>query len=68
MFASLSIYGLYTYSEDVFKNLVVPDGMSKDDVITQIVVNCSDFALIYPNYEFMQMLIGVWSTKELRIW
>lgn len=68
MFASLSIYGLWAFNNEVFDNLVVPEGMDKDDLITQILTDCSDFALIYPNYDFMKMLIGVWSTKEQKIW
>lgn len=68
MFASLSIYGLYTYDNSIFANLTVPNGMSKDDLVVQILTECSDFALIYPNFDFMKMLIGVWSTKEQKIW
>lgn len=68
MFASLSIYGLYTYDNSIFANLTVPNGMSKDDLVVQILTECSDFALIYPNFDFMKMLIGVWSNKERKIW
>lgn len=68
MFASLSIYGLYTYDNTIFDNLTVPQGMNKNDLIVQILTDCSDFALIYPNFDFMKMLIGVWSTKEQKIW
>lgn len=68
MFASLSIYGLYTYDNSIFDNLTVPEGMDKDDLVMQILTECSDFALIYPNFDFMKMLIGVWSNKEQKIW
>lgn len=68
MFASLSIYGLYTYDNSIFDNLTVPEGMDKDTLIVQILTDCSDFALIYPNFDFMKMLIGVWSNKEQKIW
>lgn len=68
MFASLSIYGLYEFNPDVFANLTLPDGMDRDILIPQILSECSDFALIYPNYVFMKMMIGVWSTNEGYIW
>ena len=68
MFASLSIYGLYEYNMQIFDNLTLPEGMVKDDLIPLILTECSDFALIYPNYDFMKMLIGVWSHNELHIW
>ena len=67
-FASLSIYGLYTYNAEIFDNLVLPSGIDKDILVSDILTECSDFALLYPNYDFMKMLIGVWSQKELLIW
>lgn len=68
MFASLSIYGLYEYNTQIFDNLTLPEGMEKNDLIPLILSECSDFALIYPNYDFMKMLIGVWSNNEQQIW
>lgn len=68
MFASLSIYGLYEYNTQIFDNLTLPEGMEKDDLIPLILSECSDFALIYPNYDFMKMLIGIWSNNEQQIW
>ena len=68
MFASLSILGLYQYNEGIFDNLELPDGIDRDILIPEICTECSDFALLYPDYDFMRMLIGVWSKKESRIW
>ena len=68
MFASLSIYGLYEFNNEVFDNLELPEGMDKDVLIPQILADCSDFALIYPNYDFMKFMIGVWSKNEGHIW
>lgn len=67
-FASISILGLYTWNDELFDNLVLPDGISRDILIPELVSECSDFPLLYPDYDFMKMLIGVWSTKELSIW
>lgn len=68
MFASLSILGLYQYNEGIFDNLELPTGVDRDILIPEICTECSDFALLYPDYDFMRMLIGVWSKKEARIW
>lgn len=67
-FASLSILGLYEWNEEIFDNLVLPEGIDRDILIPEIVTQCSDFCLLYPNYDFMKMLIGVWSQKEQTIW
>ena len=71
MFASLSIYGLYTYDSSIFDNLVLPEDFTDDernDIIMTILAECSDLALLYPDWDFMKMLIGVWSKNELLIW
>lgn len=67
-FASVSILGLYTWNDEIFDNLVLPEGMNKEILVPELVSECSDFPLLYPDYDFMKMLIGVWSTKELSIW
>lgn len=67
-FASLSIYGLFEYDNTLFDNLTVPTGMDKNLVISDILAECSDFCLLYPNFDFMKALIGVWSQKEQTIW
>lgn len=68
MFASLSIFGLYEHNPAIFKNLTVPAQIDKEDVIGEIIAECSDFALIYPDYDIMAMLIGIWSRNERLIW
>lgn len=71
MFASLSIYGLYTYDSTIFDNLALPSDFTDDernDTIMTILAECSDLALLYPDWDFMKMLIGVWSKNELLIW
>lgn len=68
MGASLSILGLYEWNEGIFDNLELPEGLDSAIVIPEIVTQCADFCLLYPDYDFMRMLIGVWSKKEKRIW
>ena len=70
MFAALTIYGLYEYDSTVFDNMVIPADLTpqRDDLIMSILAECSDFSLLYPDFDFMKMLIGVWSRNELRIW
>lgn len=65
---NVSIMGLWRYNPDVFKNLRLPAGVDPDILIPDLVSECSDFPLLYPDYDFMQMMIGVWSEKEQGIW
>lgn len=66
--ARLSITGLYEYNSDLFSGLTVPDGMDRDTVIRTILMECSEFSLIYPSYTFMKMAIANWSKVEAGIW
>lgn len=65
----LTILGLYTMTDGhVFDKLELPAEMDKDILIPEILESCSDFGLLYPDGDFMEMIIGVWSKKELPIW
>lgn len=68
----ISLLGLYNYSDTLFANLTIPTmkvpsvvGLDtvpdKDVLIATILEKSSDFPVLYPNFEFMQFMIGVWS-------
>lgn len=64
----MSIMGLYNYNPKVFDTLVIPDGVDRDTVIETIISNCAEFEILYPSWPVMQVMIGVWSRKELDVW
>ena len=59
--AKLTIVGLYNFNENLFENLQLPDGYDKDRLILTILERNGDFPILYPNWDFMHMMIGVWS-------
>lgn len=68
MTINVSILGLYNFSEDIFSELLLPDGVDKNILVPSILAECSDFNLLYPDYDFMRFMIGVWSKNEQDIW
>ena len=76
----LSILTLNNYDDSIWDGLQVPsyeeykDGLftshelDKSLLITNILMECSDLALIYPDWDYMQGLIGMWSATELPVW
>lgn len=68
MTINVSILGLYNFSEDIFSELLLPDGVDKNILVPSILAECSDFNLLYPNYDFMRFMIGIWSANEFDIW
>ena len=61
--------GLQVPSFEAYKDgLYVNHTLDKDLVVNEILLECSDLQLIYPNWEYMQGMIWQWSTVELPVW
>lgn len=68
MSATMSLLGLYQNNPNLFLELELPNGVSKDTVIDNLLMETAELEVLYPNPYFMQAAIGTWSLKELPIW
>ena len=59
--SKVTIVGLYNYDDSLFDNMLLPDGIDRGNLIYNILERAGDFALLYPDFDFMKMMIGVWS-------
>lgn len=66
--ATLDIIGLYNYNSRIFDDMTVPASISKDDVIHEILENCAELEVLYPDWDFMKNAIGHWSAVEMATW
>lgn len=66
--AKISVLGLHQWNSDLFGLMVIPEGLDKDTVISNLLAETAELEVLYPNYEVMRTLIGTWSYKELPIW
>lgn len=66
--ARLTIMGLYNYDPDIFAGFEVPDGMDRDVVINEIVMQCAELELVYPSFNLMKLAINNWCKVESKIW
>lgn len=66
--AKLSIMGLYNYNPEIFSDLNVPEGIDKETVIDNILLECYDLELLYPSFNIMKIAIKNWSKVEQPIW
>lgn len=66
--ATMSVMGLYQWNTELFDLLVVPEGVDKEVFTTNLMAETSGLEVLYPNYEVMKTLIGVWSHKMLPVW
>ena len=66
--AKMSVMGMYQWNDELFDLLVVPEGVDKDTFTDNLLAETCELELLYPNYEVMKNLIGVWSHKMLPVW
>ena len=64
----LTVVGLYNYNQELFDRMSLPDGINKDYLVQNILERAGDMPLLYPNYDFMESMIGVWAHNEQDIW
>ena len=53
-------------NQSVFDLLALPDGIEKDNVVDNIVLECGEFETLYSDPYFMRSAIGAWSNKHYR--
>ena len=66
--ATMSVIGLKSYNQYLFDDMVIPDGVDKTVLTNNIIYDCAELEVIYPDPYFMQFAIGEWSKRELPIW
>lgn len=68
--ATLTLIGMYNFLEyqeiDLFQKLTLPDDVDKEVCIQNILMQCDDKELLYPDSAFMIDAIGMWSKKWQR--
>lgn len=64
--ATLTIAGMYQFKDGLFDNLKLPDGINKEDVVNQILLDGSNFEILYSDFDFIRDAIGLWSNTWYR--
>lgn len=67
----LSIVGLYNFNDHIFDMMRYPSGFTpidKDTVIGNILSECAELELLFPDYDYMRDMIGLWSRLNLPTW
>lgn len=64
----LSIMGLYEYDNNMFQGLQVPEGLNREAVINEILLQCAELEVVYPNIDIMKLAITTWSVANQYTW
>lgn len=66
--SNISLLGLYNFNHDLFEDMVLPDAVDRDDLIDNIVLECAELEVLYPDYDFLKQAIGAWSRSRILTW
>ena len=67
----LSIVGLYNFNDHIFDMMRYPSGFTpidRDTVVGNILSECAELELLFPDYDYMKDMIGLWSRLNLPTW
>lgn len=68
MQAKLTILGLYNFDDGIFDRMVLPTGVSSEQVVDDILLECAELELLYPSWDLMELAIYRWSQKSQYKW
>lgn len=52
-----TLYGMYNYDPTIFDNITIPDGLNKNTLITEIMAECGENEVLYPNIPMLKHMI-----------
>ena len=67
----LSIVGLYNFNNHIFDNMKYPSGFNAVDMDTfigNVLSECAELELLFPDYDYMKDMISLWSRLNLPVW
>lgn len=64
----LSIVGLYEYDNNLFRGLQLPEGLDREATINEILLQCAELEIVYPDIDLMKLAITTWSVANQYTW
>ena len=64
----LSIMGLYEYDNNLFQGLQLPEGLNREAAINEILLQCAELEVVYPDINIMKLAITTWSVANQYTW
>ena len=66
--AKLSILGLYQWNNHIFDDMEIPEEIDAETVKWEILEECAELEILYPDPDFMKESIKFWSRRMLPNW
>ena len=66
--ATMSLLGLYNWDATILDGLVVPVGVDRETVINNLLRECAELEIIYPQPDALKFFITEWAKERLPVW
>ena len=69
--ASLSLLGMYSWNDTLFNGMTYPDAFTAEQkqlFINNVIMECAELEIIYPDWDFLKFAIDTWSANEVFNW
>lgn len=66
--ATMSLLALYNWDNTILDGLSVPDGIVKSVLINNLLRECAELEVLYPQPDAMKFIIREWSKERLPVW
>lgn len=66
--ATLTLWGMYQWDNTLFDLLMFPAPIFKDDLIKNILLECAELEVVYPDPDFLKTAIGAWAGARQEAW
>lgn len=66
--ATMSILGLYRWDNTILDGLTLPTGMDKSVAINNILAECAELEILYPDPDTFKAALSAWSAANFSVW
>ena len=65
---NMSVMGLYIYDPTLFDDMYLPAHIQRDDLVYNLLLNCAEMTVLYPDAAFLKKAILYWSRSRAHAW
>lgn len=66
--ATMSLLGLYNWDAEILEGLTVPEGVDKAALVNNLLRECSELEILYPQPDALKFFVTEWSKERLPVW
>lgn len=66
--ATMSLLGLYNWDSTILDGLKVPDGVDRNTLINNLLRECAELEVLYPQPEILKFFVSEWAKERMTVW